>query len=155
MERIASFSVDHRKFGVGLYLSRRDGDIDSYDCRMVRPNGGVYVSNPSLHTIEHLFATYARNSEFSEHIIYVGPMGCRTGFYLLVRNMDGEDVIKLVRDSFKFISEFEGEIPGSTEAECGNFREHDLAAAKKDVLPLLNKLNGYTKEMLDYFWHFD
>ena len=154
MEKIASFQVDHTKFGVGMYISRIDGDAVTYDVRMVKPNGGVYVSSPSLHTIEHLFATYARNSEFSDKIIYVGPMGCRTGFYLITRDtMSGEDAIKLVRDSYRFISEYHNEIPGCTAVECGNYLEHDLESARKDVLPLLEKLENYTVEMLDYSWH--
>lgn len=155
MEKIASFQVDHTKFGVGMYISRIDGDIVTYDIRMVKPNGGVYVSNPSLHTIEHLFATYARSSEYGANVVYVGPMGCRTGFYLLTRDLPHEDAIRLVRDSYAFIAGYEGEIPGCTEIECGNYLEHDLSAAKKDVLPLLEKLKDYTAEMLEYSCHFD
>lgn len=154
MEKIASFQVDHTKFGIGMYISRIDGDIITYDVRMVKPNGGMYISNPSLHTIEHLFATYARNSLFGENIIYVGPMGCRTGFYLLTRDMSHEDAIRLVRDAYRFISDYKGEIPGCTEVECGNYLEHDLESARKDVLPLLEKLENYSPEMLDYSWHF-
>ncbi|MBQ7026806.1 MAG: S-ribosylhomocysteine lyase [Ruminococcus sp.] len=155
MEKIASFQVDHTKFGVGMYISRIDGDIVTYDVRMVKPNGGVYISNPSLHTIEHLFATYARNSQYSDKVVYVGPMGCRTGFYLLTRGLPHEDAISLVRDSYAFIAGFDGEIPGCTEIECGNYLEHDIVSAKKDVLPLLEKLDGYTPEMLEYSCHFD
>ncbi len=153
MEKIASFQVDHTKFGIGMYISRIDGDIITYDVRMVKPNGGVYVSNPSLHTIEHLFATYARNSQFGDKIIYVGPMGCRTGFYLLTRDLPHEDAIALVKAAYKFISEFDGIIPGLSEIECGNYLEHDLDSAKKDVLPLLEKLENYTVEMLEYNYH--
>ena len=154
MEKIASFQVDHTKFGVGMYISRVDGDAVTYDVRMVKPNGGVYVSNPSLHTIEHLFATFARNSKFSDKIIYVGPMGCRTGFYLITRDtMSGAEAIQLVKDAYRFISEYQDQIPGCTEIECGNYLEHDLDSARKDVLPLLEKLENYTEEMLDYSWH--
>ena len=154
MEKIASFKVDHTKFGVGMYISRIDcGDIVTYDVRMVKPNGGVYISNPSLHTIEHIFATYARNSEFADKIIYVGPMGCRTGFYLITKELEHENAIKLVRDAYKYISEFEGEIPGYSPIECGNYLEHDLESAKRDVLPLLEKLQNYTVEMLDYSYN--
>lgn len=153
MEKIASFQVDHTKFGVGMYISRIDGDIVTYDVRMVKPNGGVYISNPSLHTIEHLFATYARNSEYSESIIYVGPMGCRTGFYLLTRNLVHKDAIQLVKDAYSFIAGFNEEIPGCSAVECGNYLEHDLESAKKDVLPLLEKLENYTVNMLDYSYH--
>lgn len=154
MEKIASFQVDHTKFGVGMYISRIDGDVITYDVRMVKPNGGVYISNPSLHTIEHLFATYVRNSEYSKSIIYVGPMGCRTGFYLLTRDdLSKSDAIELVKSAYRFIADYSGEIPGTTEVECGNYLEHDLESAKRDVLPLLEKLDGYTTEMLDYNWH--
>lgn len=155
MKKIESFKVNHTKFGIGMYISRIDGDIITYDVRMVKPNGSVYISNPSLHTIEHLFATYARNSSYSDSIIYVGPMGCRTGFYLLTRDdMSGEEAIQLVKDAYKFIAEYNDEIPGCTIEECGNYLEHDLESAKKDVLPLLEKLNdGYTAEMLNYSYH--
>jgi S-ribosylhomocysteine lyase len=153
MEKIASFQVDHTKFGVGMYISRIDGDIVTYDVRMVKPNGGVYISSPSLHTIEHLFATFARNSKFGDKVIYVGPMGCRTGFYLLTRNLPHEDAITLVKDAYAFIAGYEDEIPGCTAVECGNYKEHDLASARRDVLPLLEKLKNYTVEMLDYSYH--
>lgn len=150
MKRIKSFEVDHTKFGVGMYTSRIDGDIVTYDLRMVKPNGGEYLSSPSMHTIEHLMATYVRNSEFAENIVYAGPMGCRTGFYLLVRNMTPEDSIKLVRNSLMYISNFTGKIPGASIVECGNYLEHDLESAKQDVLPLLNELQNYSVDMLNY-----
>lgn len=150
MQKIASFQVDHRRFGVGLYISRIDGDIITYDLRMVKPNGGHYVSNPSLHTIEHLVATYAHSSFMGDKVIYAGPMGCRTGFYLLLRDDDKEAAIRLVRECLEFVRNFEGEIPGATEPECGNYLEHDLESAKKDVLPLLERLEGYTIEDLKY-----
>ncbi len=151
MKKIASFQVDHTKFGVGMYISRIDGDILTYDVRMVKPNGGTYISSPSMHTIEHLFATFARNSRFGESVVYVGPMGCRTGFYLLTRDdMSRDDAITLVRETFAFIADFNGEVPGLSAEECGNYLEHDLDSAKKDVLPLLEILRNYTAEMLDY-----
>ena len=154
MQKIASFQVDHTKFSVGMYVSRVDGDIITYDVRMVRPNGGVYLSSPSMHTIEHLFATYARNSSIKDDVIYVGPMGCRTGFYLLLRSEDKNAAINLVREALDFISNFEGEIPGYSEIECGNYLEHDLAAAKEDIKAIKAKLENYSQEMLDYSWHY-
>lgn len=154
MKKIESFQVDHTKFGVGMYTSRIDGDIVTYDIRMVKPNGGVYISNPSLHTIEHIFATFARNSALSDKVIYVGPMGCRTGFYLLVRDMKQEDAIKLTYDAMQYIKNYEGEVPGYSEIECGNYKEHNLAIAKKDILPILNVLEDYNTPMLAYSWHF-
>ncbi len=153
MEKIASFQVDHRKINVGMYISRIDGDIVTYDVRMVKPNGGVYLENPAMHTIEHLFATFARNSEFGNNIVYVGPMGCRTGFYLLTKGLDHQSAIGLVRDAYKFIADYDGEIPGCSEEECGNYKEHSLEGAKKAVLPLLKALENYTVEMLEYSWH--
>lgn len=153
MERIASFQVDHRKINVGMYISRVDDDIVTYDVRMVKPNGGVYLETPAMHTIEHLFATYTRNSEFGKNIVYVGPMGCRTGFYLLTRGISHESAIKLLKETYKFISEYDDEIPGCSEEECGNYKEHDLEGARKAVVPLLKVLENYTVEMLDYSWH--
>lgn len=154
MKKIASFEVDHTKFGIGMYISRIDGDVITYDVRMVKPNGGVYISNPSLHTIEHLFATYVRNSKHGKEIIYAGPMGCRTGFYLLTRDtVSYEDAIALVKDTLAFIADYKDIIPGCTEIECGNYKEHDLDSARRDVIPLLDKLENYTADMLDYSWH--
>lgn len=156
MQKIASFQVDHTKFWIGMYISRMDGDVITYDLRMVKPNGWTYLTQSSLHTIEHLFATYVRNSQYSDQIIYVGPMGCRTWFYFLTRDtLSKEKSIALIKETFQFIAQYEGEIPGATLEECGNYRDHDLATAKKEVLPLLEKLQDYTPEMLDYQWHFD
>ena len=150
MEKIKSFQVDHTKFGVGMYISRIDGDIVTYDLRMVKPNGGVYLETPSMHTIEHLLATYVRNSRFAENVVYAGPMGCRTGFYLLLRGMEHKDAIDLVKASLKFISEYNDVIPGVSIEECGNYLEHNLENAKKDVVPLMKKLEDYNVEMLKY-----
>ena len=156
MQKIASFQVDHTKFGVGMYISRIDGDIITYDIRMVKPNGWIYLTPSSLHTIEHLFATYVRNSQYSDKIIYVGPMGCRTGFYFLTRDtLSKENSIQLIKETFQFIANYQGEIPGATIEECGNYLDHDLETAKKEVLPLLEKLQQYTPEMLNYERHFN
>ena len=144
MKRISSFTVNHDKLNPGIYVSRIDGDVVTYDVRMKRPNGGDYLSTESMHTIEHLFATYVRNSRFSDSIIYCGPMGCRTGFYLIVRDsVTIPEVIDLVRDSMKFISTFEGDIPGMSRIECGNWLDHDLEAAKKDCVELLDALKDW------------
>ena len=114
MQKIASFTVNHDTLEKGMYISRIDGDIVTYDIRMKKPNGGDYFHMSAAHTLEHLFATYARNSGCAKDVIYVGPMGCRTGFYLLLR--DGvayEDAIQLVKESMAFVRDFEGEIPGN------------------------------------------
>ena len=155
MKKIASFEVDHRKIDVGMYISRVDGDIVTYDIRMCKPNGGVYLPTPAMHTIEHLFATYARNSEYGQGVVYVGPMGCRTGFYLLTRGLSHQDAIRLMQETYQFIADYDGEIPGCSEIECGNYLEHDLAGAKRAVLPFLSAIQGYTPEMLDYTWHYN
>ena len=123
----------------------------TYDIRMVKPNGGVYLPNPAMHTFEHLFATYVRNSAYSDQIIYVGPMGCRTGFYFLTRDaMSGEQAIDLVRECFAFIADFEGKIPGSERKECGNYLEHDLPGAKATAADMCKVLEHWTVPMLQY-----
>ena len=151
MKAIASFTVDHDKLEKGMYVSRIDGDAVTYDIRMKKPNGGDYLSNGALHTFEHLFATYARNSKFSDSVIYVGPMGCRTGFYLIVRNsVSHEQSIALVQESFRFVAGFSGKIPGSERKECGNYLEHDLDGAKAVAEDMLKVLENYTVEKLEY-----
>lgn len=151
MKTIASFTVNHDKLEKGMYLSRIDGDVVTYDIRMKKPNGGDYLTNGALHTFEHLFATYARNSRFSEQVIYVGPMGCRTGFYLLLRDtVSRQDAISLVQESFAFLRDFTGEIPGSKRSECGNYREHDLPGAKAVAEDMLQVLKNWTPERLQY-----
>lgn len=151
MKTIASFTVDHDKLEKGMYVSRVDGDVITYDIRMVKPNCGVYIPGPALHTFEHLFATYVRNSEYSDQIIYVGPMGCRTGFYFLTRDaMSGEQAVALVRECFAFIAAFEGKIPGSERKECGNYLEHDLPGAKAVAANMCQVLEHWTEPMLQY-----
>lgn len=151
MKTIASFTVDHDKLKKGMYISRTDGDAITYDIRMKVPNGGDYLSNGALHTFEHLFATYARNSELSDSVIYVGPMGCRTGFYLILRDtVSGEAAIELVKRSFRFVADFSGKIPGSERKECGNYLEHDLDRAKAVANDMLAVLENYQVKNLSY-----
>lgn len=151
MKTIASFTVDHDKLEKGMYISRIDGDAVTYDIRMKKPNNGDYLSNGALHTFEHLFATYARNSEYTDNVIYVGPMGCRTGFYLILRDKVSYDqAIRLVQDSFRFVAGFTGKIPGSERKECGNYLEHDLEGAKAVAEDMLKVLEGYSPEKLNY-----
>ena len=131
MKRIASFTVNHDTLEKGMYISRIDGDVVTYDIRMKKPNGADYLSASEAHTMEHLFATYARNSALGDQVIYVGPMGCRTGFYFLVRGtISHEQAIAMVKESMAFARDFEGEIPGNRKEECGNYLDHDLAGAK-------------------------
>ena len=151
MNKIASFTVNHDTLQKGMYISRIDGDIVTYDIRMKLPNGGDYLQMSSAHTLEHLFATYARNSKFGEHVIYVGPMGCRTGFYFLVRDkMSHEEAIALVKESMAFARDFEGEIPGNKKEECGNYLDHDLPGAKKIGGEMATVLENWTVEKLQY-----
>ena len=153
MERIASFCVDHTKLQPGMYLSRQDGangEILTWDIRMKQPNKGSYLSPAAAHTLEHLFATYARNSKYSSGVVYVGPMGCLTGFYLLTQGMPHEDAIELTRAALRFIAEYEGEVPGATAAECGNYREQDLPGAKAAAARMLPVLEDWTPADLSY-----
>lgn len=151
MKRIESFCVNHNLLKPGLYLSRVDGDAVTYDIRMVKPNGGVYLENAGLHTFEHLFATYVRNSPYSDQIIYAGPMGCRTGFYLVVRDsVSKEDVIALLQETMAFIAGYQGEIPGATAIECGNYLDHDLEKAKIYGDNMVKVLEGWTPEQTAY-----
>ena len=117
---------------------------------MVLPNGGVYLEPAAAHTFEHLFATYVRNSDLADQIIYAGPMGCQTGFYFLVRDMDPADAIRLVRETMDFVASFEGEVPGTTRVECGNYKLHDLEGAKKIARSMQPVLRDWTPEMLVY-----
>ena len=150
MKRIKSFEVDHNTLQIGMYISRVDDDIVTYDLRMVKPNGGVYLDSAGMHTVEHLMATFLRNSEFEKNIIYFGPMGCRTGFYFLQRGMSHQDAIILVRQALDFVIGFSGEIPGCSAIECGNYTEHDLAAAQEMVCALRERLNDYSVDLLQY-----
>ena len=130
MERIASFCVDHTKLDRGMYLSRQDGDVLTWDIRMKKPNHGDYLSTGAAHTLEHLFATYARNSQYKDGVIYVGPMGCRTGFYLLLAgDYSSRDVLPLVLDCFRFIRDYRGEVPGASPKDCGNYLDMNLNMA--------------------------
>ncbi len=154
MEKIASFCVDHDKLKKGMYISRVDRDIVTYDIRMVVPNCGVYLDTPSIHTFEHLFATYARNSKYTDQIVYVGPMGCRTGFYFLTRELPHQTALDLFRDTVDFILGFEGVVPGTESSkECGNYLEHDLNGAKKIAADMKEVLKNWTVEMMDYDAH--
>jgi S-ribosylhomocysteine lyase len=151
MEKIASFQINHDTLKKGMYISRVDGDIITYDIRMKLPNGGDYFDMSSAHTFEHLFATFARNSKWKEHVIYVGPMGCRTGFYLLLReSVSKKDAICLVQESMEFIAKFQGEIPGSKKEECGNYLAHDLEGARALAIDMRIALENWTEEKLQY-----
>ncbi len=144
VRRIASFSVDHDKIGKGIYISRIDGDVTTYDMRTRVPNNeeNDYMSNIVMHSVEHMFATYIRSSKIGGDVVYFGPMGCQTGFYLLVRNADDNTVLECVKDTLKRIVEHEGEMFGNTRKECGNYKNLDLALAKRECKAYLDVLNS-------------
>lgn len=141
MNKITSFTVDHDLIMPGIYISRIDGDIITYDLRTRKPNGNYYMDNITMHTVEHMLATFLRNSEIAEKIIYFGPMGCRTGFYLLVRNELPENVLRVLKESLNSVLMYNGKVFGADRKECGNYLELDLDAAKKECLRYLNILN--------------
>ncbi|MBQ4108431.1 MAG: S-ribosylhomocysteine lyase [Clostridia bacterium] len=142
MRKIASFSVNHDKITEGIYVSRIDGDIITYDMRMRKPNMGDYIDNITMHSLEHMFATYIRNSALGEKTIYFGPMGCQTGFYLLMRDVTNEETLVAVKDVLEKIINHEGEIFGNTREECGNYRNLNLEAAQLEAKRYLDVLNS-------------
>jgi S-ribosylhomocysteine lyase len=151
MKKIASFTVNHDTMKKGMYVSRIDGDVITYDIRMRLPNGGEYLPNATMHTFEHLFATFARNSAHADNVLYVGPMGCRTGFYLLLRSaVSKKEAVALVQDCFEKIAAYQGEIPGASQRECGNYLEHDLCGAKALAQDMCLVLKNWTEEDLQY-----
>ena len=140
--RIASFSVDHDFIDEGIYISRIDGDIVTYDLRTRRPNCGDYLDDVTMHSVEHMMATYLRNSDVSQNIIYFGPMGCRTGFYLLTRNLSNERVLEEVKKALLKTVENTGEMFGASRKECGNYQCLDLKSAKDECKRYLDILNS-------------
>ena len=151
MEKIASFMINHDVLTKGMYVSRIDGDVITYDVRMKKPNSDDYLENASMHTLEHLMATYLRNTPMSKEVVYVGPMGCRTGFYVLMRNtVTQEQALRLVKQSFDFAAEFSGDIPGVSSRECGNYLEHDLEGARKIARDMVLVLSKWSAEKMVY-----
>lgn len=138
MERITSFSVDHTKLTKGVYVSRVDGDLTTFDIRMTVPNIEEALDPKAAHTIEHIGATLLRNGIYKDQIIYFGPMGCMTGFYLITKDLEFKVVIDLVKDIFKQIAEWSQEIPGAKAEECGNYSYMDLLKAKESANNFVN-----------------
>ena len=145
-DKIESFKIDHNKLCPGIYVSRTDGDITTYDLRTRKPNMGDYMDNITMHSTEHMIATYVRSSALSKDIIYFGPMGCQTGFYLLVRNADNEEVLSVLKETLKKVIDHEGEVFGASAIECGNYKNLDIASAKTECRKYLEVLNGYTPD---------
>lgn len=150
MKKIASFTVDHTKLDEGIYISRIDSDVTTYDLRMRKPNTGDLISNAAMHSLEHMFATLVRNSSLEDKVIYFGPMGCQTGFYLLMRSVNHSETIDLIKETLKEICSYDGEMPGASEIECGNYRNLDLALAKKEAERYLKKIDAWNDKMLEY-----
>lgn len=142
MERITSFSVDHTKLTKGVYVSRIDGELTTFDIRMTTPNLEPALDPRGAHTIEHIGATLLRNGENKDKIIYFGPMGCMTGFYLITKELDLNQVTEIVRDVFDQITKWDQEIPGAKKEECGNYSFMDL-----------NKAKASAKEFVNSKWH--
>ena len=142
VKRIASFSVNHDYIDEGIYVSRIDGDITTYDMRTRKPNAGDYMDNLTMHSLEHLFATLVRQSAIGNRVIYFGPMGCQTGFYLLVRDADNSEVLRITRDILAGIAEWDAPMPGDSREECGNYRNLDVAAAQREAARYLSALNA-------------
>lgn len=150
MQKIKSFQVDHRKLGEGFYISRIDGDVTTYDLRFCRPNSGIVLDNSTLHTVEHMLATFTRNSDIADEVVYFGPMGCQTGFYFLVRNsVTNEKALSVIKEALQKTLEYDGEVFGASEIECGNYRNLDLTLAKKACAVYLEVLKN-VKEILNY-----
>jgi len=152
MERIASFTVDHNKLVPGLYYSRRDGDTITFDLRFKKPNTGDLLSNSEMHSAEHLVATLLRNSEEKDAVIYFGPMGCQTGFYFLFDNqqLSCEGAIALLKEVFQTAANFEGEMPGKSAVECGNYVNLDLNAGKAVCSFYADLIKNWTVDQLAY-----
>ena len=157
METIKSFTVDHKRLLPGVYVSRKDSTghdvVTTFDIRMTRPNFEPVMNTAEIHTLEHLGATFLRNhEEWGDKSIYFGPMGCRTGFYLLLAgDYESEDIISLLREMFEFVCHFEGEIPGAAPEACGNYLDQNLPMAKYLAEKYLEHvLTGITPDRLKY-----
>jgi len=151
MEKISSFQVDHDRLLPGLYISRIDfEDIVTYDLRVKQPNQGDYLDPAVAHTWEHILATAIRNGELGSGTIYFGPMGCLTGFYLILKGVPSAAAIAEIRRVVAFLRDFEGEIPGSRRVECGNYAFHDLDGAKREAGRYWNIIQNWTEEDLYY-----
>ena len=146
-QKIESFKIDHNKLKEGIYISRTDGDIVTYDLRTRKPNMGDYMDNVTMHSVEHMIATFIRSSKVGESVIYFGPMGCQTGFYLLVRDaVSKEDVLSALKDALEKTISHDGDVFGASQIECGNYKNLDIEKAKAECSRYLDILNGYTPD---------
>lgn len=152
MERIASFQVDHTKLLPGLYLSRRDGDVVTFDLRFKRPNTGDLLSSSEMHSVEHLIATLLRNSREKDAVVYFGPMGCQTGFYFLFdgKRLSLDGAVELLKEVFAAAAEYDGEMPGKSAAECGNYRSLDVETGRAVCRFYRDVIRDWSAEKLSY-----
>lgn len=152
MERIASFTVDHNKLQPGLYLSRRDGDVVTFDLRFKKPNTGDLLTNAEMHSVEHLIATLLRNSKEKDAVVYFGPMGCQTGFYFLFdgTRLSLEGAVDLLKEVFAAAGDFQGEMPGKSARECGNYINLDVDTGRAVCKFYADLIAGWTAERLAY-----
>lgn len=148
--QIVSFQVDHDIITPGVYLSRIDGDIVTLDLRTRTPNGGEYMDSLTMHSVEHMFATYIRNSSLKDQVIYFGPMGCQTGFYLCLRNVSPPEANPVILKTLENIVNHEGEMYGNTRKECGNFANLSLQAAKEECARYLALLQQKNQTKFEY-----
>ena len=144
MQKITSFTVDHTKLECGMYVSRVDGDITTYDSRHKKPNVDAVMDNETMHTLEHMLATFLRNSEIAEKIIYFGPMGCQTGFYLLVRNANNQETKTVLIKALEATLNHNGEVFGNSAVECGNHKTLNLKKAQTEAKKYLKILKNTT-----------
>ncbi len=152
MERIASFQVDHNQLQPGMYLSRRDGQVVTFDLRFKKPNTGDLLTNAELHSVEHIIATLLRNSKAKDAVIYFGPMGCQTGFYFLFdgAQLSSKDAVALVKEVFSAGAAFAGEMPGKSPVECGNYINLDVSLARTQCAYYSGIIRDWTVEKLAY-----
>jgi S-ribosylhomocysteine lyase len=156
MDKIASFQVDHLRLKPGVFVSRKDRFggtmLTTFDLRFKEPNKEPVMDQPALHTIEHLGATFLRShGEWSSRVVYFGPMGCRTGFYLIVEgDLDSEAILPLLRELLEWVEHFDGPIPGAAAAECGNWREQNIDMAKWECRRYATLLRNPGRENLNY-----
>lgn len=151
MNRIKSFDINHNVLEPGFYISRVDGDVVTYDLRTRKPNAGDYMDNATMHSLEHMFATFVRNSEMSEDVVYFGPMGCQTGFYLLVRDKRSHmEVFEMTKNVLAQTIAHEGEVFGASAIECGHYENLSLDAAKKEAERYLAVLEAQTNLAFTY-----
>ena len=140
MEKIESFKIDHLNHPAGIYLSRRDGDICTYDVRICKPYADELLTNAEMHSLEHLLATVLRNGAHGAEVIYVGPMGCPTGFYVLYRGLGQNEAERDILAAFRYVADYDGEMPGNSKAECGNCLNLSVAAARRAATTFLERI---------------